>query len=140
VIGTDGRGPLPHRDAVDQAITVNGVPLPRWDLRAQGSGTFGSNDNFVAVPITTFDEQFPGGKPGHGTPSTSRPCRRAEDAWRSSRRRRRSWRARRGLRPDQPNDFALFTSQAQLEQFQQTTAVAAAMLIIAAQRPGGRRA
>ena len=30
-------------------------------------------------------------------------------------------RARRGLRPDQPDDFALFTSQAQLEQFQQIT-------------------
>jgi putative ABC transport system permease protein len=41
-------------------------------------------------------------------------------------------RARRGLKPNQPNDFATFTSEGQLQAFQQITGgVAAAMLVIA---------
>jgi putative ABC transport system permease protein len=41
-------------------------------------------------------------------------------------------RARRGLRPNQDNDFAIFTSQGQLDQFRQITGgVAAAMIVIA---------
>lgn len=40
---------------------------------------------------------------------------------------------RRGLRPNQDNDFATFTSQGQVDQFQQITGgVAAAMIVIAA--------
>jgi putative ABC transport system permease protein len=41
-------------------------------------------------------------------------------------------RARRGLRPGQPNDFALFTSEGMLQNFQQITqGVAAAMIVVA---------
>ncbi|MBI1983258.1 MAG: FtsX-like permease family protein, partial [Acidobacteria bacterium] len=41
-------------------------------------------------------------------------------------------RLRRGLRPDQPNDFAMFTSEGLLRNFQQITGgVAAAMIVIA---------
>jgi putative ABC transport system permease protein len=42
-------------------------------------------------------------------------------------------RARRGLRANQPNDFAIFTSEAQLKTFQQITGgIAGAMILIAA--------
>ena len=41
-------------------------------------------------------------------------------------------RVRRGLRPDQPDDFAVYTSEGQLAAFQQITGgVAAAMIVIA---------
>jgi putative ABC transport system permease protein len=134
VIGTDVSHALfPHRDAVDQVITVNGVPYRVIGIFEHKGGMFGSNNNFVAIPITTFDEQFPEVKNGHGdTIHIATVPRRAEDVQALIEEETAILRARRGLRPNQPNDFALFTSQAQLEQFQQITGgVAAAMLIIA---------
>jgi putative ABC transport system permease protein len=134
VIGTDVAEALfPHRDAVDQVITVNGVSYRVIGIFEHKGGMFGSNDNFVAIPITTFDEQFPQIKNGHGdTIHIATVPRRAEDVPALIEEETAILRARRGLRPNQPNDFALFTSQAQLEQFQQITGgVAVAMLIIA---------
>jgi putative ABC transport system permease protein len=134
VIGTDVAEALfPHRDAVDQMVTVNGVPYTVIGIFEHKGGMFGSNDNFVAVPITTFDEQFPQVKNGHGdTIHIATVPRRAEDVPALIEEETAILRARRGLRPNQPDDFAIFTSQAQLEQFQQITGgVAAAMLIIA---------
>jgi putative ABC transport system permease protein len=134
VIGTDVAEALfPHRDAVDQVVTVNGVPYRVIGIFEHKGGMFGSNDNFVAIPITTFDEQFPQVKNGHGdTIHIATVPHRAEDVPALIEEETAILRARRGLRPNQPNDFALFTSQAQLEQFQQITGgVAAAMLIIA---------
>ena len=134
VIGMDvAQASFPHRDAVDQVVTVNGVPYRVIGIFEHKGGMFGSNDNFVAIPITTFDEQFPQIKNGHGdTIHIATVPRRAEDVPALVEEETAILRARRGLRPNQPNDFALFTSQAQLEQFQQITGgVAAAMLIIA---------
>ena len=134
VIGMDvAQALFPHRDAVDQVVTVNGVPYRVIGIFEHKGGMFGSNDNFVAIPITTFDEQFPQIKNGHGdTIHIATVPRRAEDVPALVEEETAILRARRGLRPNQPNDFALFTSQAQLEQFQQITGgVAAAMLIIA---------
>jgi putative ABC transport system permease protein len=134
VIGTDvAQALFPHRDPVDEAITVNGVPYQVIGIFEHKGGMFGSNNNFVAIPITTFDEQFPEVKNGHGdTIHIATVPRRAEDVQALIEEETAILRARRGLRPNQPNDFALFTSQAQLEQFQQITGgVAAAMLIIA---------
>jgi putative ABC transport system permease protein len=134
VIGTDVASALfPHRDAVDEVITVNGVPYRVIGIFEHKGGMFGSNDNFVAIPITTFDEQFPEVKNGHGdTIHIATVPKHAEDVQALIEEETAILRARRGLRPNQPNDFALFTSQAQLEQFQQITGgVGAAMLIIA---------
>jgi putative ABC transport system permease protein len=87
----------------------------------------------VAIPISSFDEQFPAVKNGGGdTIHIATVPRRAEDL--------QAWveegtailRARRGLRPDQPDDFAMFTSEGMLRNFQQITAgVASAMIVIA---------
>jgi len=134
VIGTDVAHALfPHRDAVDQVISVGGVPYRVIGIFENKGGMFGTNNNFVAIPITTFDEQFPQVKNGHGdTIHIATVPKRAEDVAAMIEEETAILRARRGLRPNQPNDFALFTSQAQLEQFQQITGgVAAAMLIIA---------
>jgi putative ABC transport system permease protein len=134
VIGTDvAQALFPHRDAVDEVVTVNGVPYRVIGIFEHKGGMFGSNNNFVAIPITTFDEQFPEVKNGHGdTIHIATVPRRAEDVQALIEEETAILRARRGLRPNQPNDFALFTSQAQLEQFQQITGgVAVAMLVIA---------
>jgi putative ABC transport system permease protein len=134
VIGSDVANALfPNRDAVDQVLTVKGVAYQVIGIFENKGGMFGSSNNFVALPISTFDEQFPQVKNGHGdTIHIATVPRRAEDVQALIEEETAILRARRGLRPDQPNDFALFTSQAQLEQFQQITGgVAAAMLIVA---------
>jgi putative ABC transport system permease protein len=134
VIGRDVATALfPHRDAVDQGLTVNGIAYRVIGIFEHKGGMFGSNNNFVAIPITTFDEQFPQVKNGGGdTIHIATVPRRAEDVQALIEEETAILRVRRGLRPDQPNDFALFTSQAQLEQFQQITGgVAAAMLAVA---------
>jgi putative ABC transport system permease protein len=134
VIGSDvGNALFPHRDPVDQVITVNNVAYQVIGIFEHKGGMFGSNNNFVTIPITTFDEQFPQVKNGGGdTIHIATVPKRAEDVQALIEEETNILRMRRGLRPDQENDFALFTSQAQLEQFQQITGgVAVAMLVIA---------
>jgi putative ABC transport system permease protein len=135
VIGTDVAAALyPHQDPIDQELTLNGVSYRVVGLfEKKGSGLGGSNDNFVAIPITTFDEQFPHVKNGGGdTIHIATVPKRAEDYWALIDEETAILRARRGLRPNQPNDFATFTSEAQLRNFQQITGgVAAAMIVIA---------
>jgi putative ABC transport system permease protein len=135
VIGTDVAAALyPLRDAIDQELTLNGVEYRVVGIfEKKGSAFGGSNDNFVAIPITTFDEQFPEVKNGGGdTIHIATVPKRSEDYWALIEEETGIMRARRGLRPDQENDFAIFTSEAQLRSFQQITGgVAAAMIVIA---------
>jgi putative ABC transport system permease protein len=134
VVGRDVAAALfPLRDAVDQVLTLNGVAYRIIGVFEHKGGMFGSNNNILAIPISTFDEQFPQVKNGGGdTIHIATVPRRAEDVQALIEEETAILRARRGLRPDQPNDFAIFTSQAQLQQFQQITGgVAAAMLAVA---------
>jgi putative ABC transport system permease protein len=135
VIGTDVADALyPHRDPIDQELTVNGRAYRVVGLfEKKGSAFGGSNDNFVALPVTAFDDQFPEIKNGGGdTIHIATVPRRPEDYDALIEEETAILRARRGLRPGQPNDFAIFTSVGQLQNFQQITGgVAAAMLVIA---------
>jgi putative ABC transport system permease protein len=135
VVGLDVANALfPQRDAVLQEMTINGVAYRIIGIFEHKGGFLGgSNDNQVAIPITTFDSQFPEVKNGGGdTIHIATVPRRAEDVQALIEEETAILRVRRGLRPDQPNDFALFTSQAQLAQFQQITGgVAVAMLVVA---------
>jgi putative ABC transport system permease protein len=140
VIGRDvAEGLFPFKDPLAQELTLNGVPYRVIGVFEHKGGFFGGdNDNFVAVPITAFDGQFPevkrtgGGRPGDTIHIATIPRRPEDyDAWLEQG--RSILRARRGLRPNQEDDFAIFTSQGQLRQFQQITGgVAAAMLVVAA--------
>ena len=136
VVGTDVADALfPHADPIDQELTVNGVAYHVVGL-FEKKGAFlggGSNDNFVAIPVTTFDEQFPEIKNGGGdTIHIATVPRRAEDYEALIEEETAILRARRHLKPNEPNDFALFTSAGQLQAFQQITGgVAAAMVVIA---------
>jgi putative ABC transport system permease protein len=135
VIGTDVAEALfPHRDPIEETLTLQGRAYQVVGVfERKGSFFGGSNDNFVAIPISSFDEQFPDVRDGGGdTIHIATVPRRAEDL--------HSWveegtailRVRRGLRPDQPDDFAVFTSEGLLRNFQQITAgVASAMIVIA---------
>jgi len=135
VIGTDVADALyPHRDPIDQELTVNGRAYRVIGLfEKKGSVFGGSNDNFVAVPITAFDDQFPEHKNGGGdTIHIATVPKRPEDYDALIEEETAIMRTRRGLRPNQENDFAIFTSAGQLENFRQVTGgVAAAMLVIA---------
>ena len=135
VISTDVADALyPHRDPLGQEITVNGRAYEVIGLfEHKGSAFGGSNDNFVAIPISSFDDQFPEVKNGGGdTIHIATVPRRPEDVPAMIEEETAILRARRGLRPNQPNDFAMYTSAGLLQNFQQITAgVAAAMIVIA---------
>ena len=135
VIGTDVADALyPHRDPIDQELTLDGRAYRVVGLfEKKGSSFGGSNDNFVAIPISAFDDQFPEIKNSGGdTIHIATVPKRPEDYEALIEEETAILRVRRGLRPGQPNDFAIFTSVGQLQNFQQITGgVAAAMLVIA---------
>jgi putative ABC transport system permease protein len=136
VIGVDVADALyPHRDPIGQELTVSGRGYQVIGLfEKKGSFFGGSNDNFVTIPITAFDDQFPEVKNGGGdTIHIATVPKRAEDYEALIEEETAILRTRRGLRPNQANDFAIFTSEGQLRNFQQITGgVAAAMIVIAA--------
>jgi len=135
VVGTDVADALwPQRDAIGERLTVNGREYEVIGLFEHKGGFMGgSNDNFVAMPITAFDDQFPEVKNGHGdTIHIATVPRRAEDYNALIEEEAGILRARRGLKANQENDFATFTSVGQLKQFQQITGVAATVMLVIA--------
>jgi putative ABC transport system permease protein len=140
VIGTDVAEALwAHRDPIDRELTIGGRAYRVVGLfEKKGSAFGGSNDNFVAIPISTFDDEFPEVRNGRGglqagdTIHIATVPRRPDDIPALIEQETAILRIRRGLRPDQPNDFAMFTSEGLLRNFQQITGgVAAAMILIA---------
>jgi putative ABC transport system permease protein len=136
VIGTDVADALwPQRDAIGEAFTLEGRAYEVIGIfEHKGAFMGGSNDNFVAIPITAFDDQFPDIRDGRGdTIHIATVPKRPQDYDALIEEETAILRARRGLKANQDNDFATFTSVGQLKKFQQITGgVAAAMLVIAA--------
>ena len=125
---------FPNQDPIDRSINVDGRTFAVVGVFEHKGGVFGDNaDNFIAIPITTFDGMYPyiknGGKDTiHIATVPARP----EDFQALIDEETGILRARRGLKSNQENDFALMTTVGQLRQFQQITGgVAAAMLVIA---------
>ena len=123
------------RDPIDQELTLGGVAyrvVGVFERKGNLLGA-GSNDNYIAIPITTFDDQFPQVKNGGGdTIHIATVPRRPEDYDALIEEETGILRVRRGLRPGQDNDFATYTTVGTLRSFQQITGgVAAAMLVIA---------
>jgi putative ABC transport system permease protein len=136
VIGPDIADALfPLQDPLDREITIDGRAYRVVGIFEHKGAFFGgSNDGLLAIPISAFDEQYPEVKNGHrDTIHIATVPRRAEDYDALIDEETGILRARRGLRPGQPDDFATFTTVGQLRQFRQITGgVAAAMLVIAA--------
>jgi putative ABC transport system permease protein len=135
VIGPDVADSLyPLQDPIDQDLTIDGRAYRVVGLfEKKGSFFGGSADAFIAIPVSSFDEQFPQVKNGRGdTIHIATVPKRPEDFDALIEEETAILRARRGLRPGQENDFATFTSAGRLRQFRQITGgVAAAMLVIA---------
>ena len=123
------------RDPIDEELTLGGVAyrvVGVFERKGNLLGA-GSNDNYIAIPITAFDDQFPEVKNGGGdTIHIATVPRRPEDYDALIEEETGILRVRRGLRPGQDNDFAIYTTVGTLRSFHQITGgVAAAMLVIA---------
>ena len=105
------------RDPIDQEITIGGVAYRVVGLFEKKGNLMGggSNDNYIAIPITAFDDQCPESKNGGGdTIHIATVPRRPEDYDALIEEETAILRVRRGLRPDQENDFAIYTTVGQL--------------------------
>ncbi len=136
VLGPDVADALyPLCDPIGREVTIGGRGYEVVGVfEKKGSAFGGSADNHIAIPVSAFDEQYPQVKNGHGdTIHIATVPARPQDFDALIEEETAILRARRGLRPGQENDFALFTSVGRLKQFRQITdGVAAAMLVIAA--------
>jgi putative ABC transport system permease protein len=135
VISTDVADALyPNRDPIDQPITIDGQSFRVVGLFVKkGSILGGSLDNFVVMPLSTFDGMFPEVKNGSGDSlHIATIPRRPEDFTALIAQETAILRIRRKLHANQDNDFAVFTSDGQRQNFQQITGgVAAVMVLIA---------
>jgi len=136
VIGPDLADALfPRRDPIDEEIRIDGRAYRVVGIfEKKGSFFGGSADNYIQIPITAFDEQFPEVKNGHGdTIHIATVPRRPRDVDALIEEETAILRARRGLRSNQENDFAVWTSLGRLRQFRQISAgVAMVMILLAA--------
>jgi len=123
-----------HRDPINQELLINGVAFRVIGLlEKRGSFLGGSADNIVLIPFSTFDEMFPDVKNSNGDtihiatiPRDPKEQQAMTDQGISI------LRTRRGLKAKEPNDFAIFTSEGQLETFRAITGgIAGAMILIA---------
>jgi putative ABC transport system permease protein len=135
VLGGDVADALfPHRDPIGRQITVGAHAFTVIGLLVKkGSFLGGSNDNLLVMPISAFDDLFPQVRNGgRDTLHIATVPRRAEDFEGLVEQETAILRARRRLRPNQENDFAMFTSVGMLRDFRQITGgVAAVMILIA---------
>ncbi|MBL0311367.1 MAG: ABC transporter permease [Holophagaceae bacterium] len=122
------------KDPINREVFINGVGFRVVGLLEKKGSLFGGDaDNILLMPITTFDSMWPQVKNGHGdnihiatVPKDPAKIQEMTDQEVAI------LRARRGLKASEPNDFAIFTSEAQLKSFNQiTSGIAGAMILIA---------
>ncbi|HSS76696.1 MAG TPA: ABC transporter permease [Thermoanaerobaculia bacterium] len=135
VLGTDVAETLfPHQDPIGRSLTLDGQALQVIGvLEKKGSFLGGSNDNVMVLPLSAFDDQYPQIRDGgRDTIHIATVPRRPDDYDALIDQETAILRVRRKLRPNQPNDFATFTSVGMLSNFRQITGgVAAVMILIA---------
>jgi putative ABC transport system permease protein len=122
------------KDPIGRQVLLGGIPFTIVGL-LEKKGTFfgGDADNILIMPISTFDELWPQIKNGGGDtihiatiPKDPKRIQEMTDQEVAI------LRARRGLKANQPNDFAIFTSEGNLKTFQEITGgIAGAMILIA---------
>jgi putative ABC transport system permease protein len=135
VIGEDVRQALFAReDPLNKTVTLNGAPyLVIGVFEVKGKMMGRSNDNFVLLPFTAFDHQFPfikasGGDTIHIATVPYRP----DQVQTIIDKGRAVLRTRRHVPFNKPDDFALYTPDKLIESFQGITrGVTLAMVFIA---------
>jgi putative ABC transport system permease protein len=135
VIGPElGLALYDKRDPIGRQVLLGGIPFNIVGLLEKKGTLFGGDaDNILIMPISTFDELWPQIKNGGGDtihiatiPKDPKRVQEMTDQEVAI------LRARRGLKANQPNDFAIFTSEGNLKSFQEITGgIAGAMILIA---------
>ncbi|MDQ2969978.1 MAG: ABC transporter permease [Acidobacteriota bacterium] len=135
VIGEDVRQALFAReDPLNKVVSLNGaqyVVIGVFEIKGKMFGR--SNDNFMLIPFTAFDHQFPfikasGGDTIHIATVPFRPDQVAIITEKG----RAVLRARRHVPFNKPDDFAIFTPDKMIESFQGITrGITFAMIFIA---------
>jgi putative ABC transport system permease protein len=124
------------KDPLGQFITINGKrEQVIGTFEKKGSSGFGGQpDNFVLIPISTFDRHFPQTKNSHDdTIHIATIPRSPELVDRVVEEGTILLRARRKVPFNAPNDFAIFTAEKMLAQMQAVTnAISGVMVLIAA--------
>jgi putative ABC transport system permease protein len=135
VIGEDVRQALFAReDPLEKWLTVNGLPyqvVGVFEIKGKMFG--GSNDNFVLIPFTSFDRQFPFIKnSGSDTIHIATVPYRPDQVATVIEKGRAVLRTRRHVPFNKPDDFAIYTPDKLIESFQGiTNAIAAVMIFVA---------
>ena len=120
---------FPHTDPVGRIISIEGKPfMVIGTLERRGAFLFHASDNFVFIPITTFDLFFPNVQKDWGLfiatiPKRPELMQQAMDEGVDVLRRRR------GVRFDQPNDFAIRTPDVFINTYNQVTGGISMVLI-----------
>jgi putative ABC transport system permease protein len=135
VIGEDVRSVLfPREDPLGQRLDFNGTQYTVIGvLEKKGRMFGGSNDNFLLIPFTAFDRQFPFIKNSHrDTIHIATVPYTPEQVPIILEKGRELLRARRHVPFDKPDDFAIFTPDRMIENFKAiTNGVMLAMVFIA---------
>jgi putative ABC transport system permease protein len=123
------------KDPLGQSITVNGRRFTVMGVFDKKGGAFGGDpDNFVLIPISSFDKHFPEIAASHGdTLHIATIPRSPELIQQAIEEGTNVLRARRKVPFDKPNDFAIFTAEKMIQQMTAvTSAISGVMLLIAA--------
>ena len=135
VIGDDVRRSLFAReDPLNKWATLNGQPYVIVGVLEKKPGFLGgSNNNFFLIAFSAFDKQFPSIKNSHDdTIHIATVPYRPDQVDTILEKGRTLLRARRHVRFDKPDDFAIFTPDKMIESFQGITrGVTLAMVFIA---------
>ena len=123
------------KDPLGQNVSVNGRRLTVVGVFDKKGGTFGGNpDNFLLIPISTFDRDFPQVKNGHGdTIHIATIPRSPELIDKAVEEGTNILRLRRKIPFDKPNDFAVWTSEKLIQDMQAvSTAISGVLVFVAA--------
>ncbi len=137
VIGDEIREKLfPREDPIDKRIQLGHDTYLVVGVFEKKGRMFGdSQDNFVTIPLTTFDRRFPwikvGGSRGDALRIATIPYR-PDQVQEMIEKARTVLRTRRHVRFDQPDDFGIVTPDKMIESFQSITrGITLAMVFIA---------
>ncbi len=123
------------KDPLGQNVSVNGRRLTVVGVFDKKGGTFGGNpDNFLLIPISTFDRDFPQVRNGHGdTIHIATIPRSPELIDKAVEEGTNILRLRRKIPFDKPNDFAVWTSEKLIQDMQAvSTAISGVLVFVAA--------
>jgi putative ABC transport system permease protein len=122
------------KDPLGQQLSVNGRRVTVVGLfDKKGSDFGGSPDNFLLIPITTFDRDFPQVKNGHGDTIHIATIPRSPDLIdKAVEEGTNILRLRRKIPFDKANDFAVWTSEKLIQDMQAVSAAISGVLVFVA--------